>query len=97
MSICENKNIVHYSDGYLFKERFWIFMEYMDAGCLTDILEAGYYQVFTEQAAQYIIYETLLALRYLHSKHIIHRDIKSDNILLSSNGDIKLGDFGYAA
>lgn len=43
MSICDCPNIVNFQDGYLFKERFWIFMEYMDAGCLTDILEAGYY------------------------------------------------------
>lgn len=43
MSICDHENIVKYHDGYIFKDRFWIFIEYMDAGCLTDILEAGYY------------------------------------------------------
>lgn len=33
----------------------------------------------------------------MHLKNIVHRDIKSDNILISENGDLKLADFGYAA
>ena len=48
MSVCDHENIVKYIDGFYFKDRFWIFMEYMDGGCLTDILEAGYFSSFTE-------------------------------------------------
>mmetsp|Transcript_23418 Transcript_23418/g.23051 ORF Transcript_23418/g.23051 Transcript_23418/m.23051 type:complete len:98 (-) Transcript_23418:485-778(-) len=97
MSLCDNPNIIKYFDGYLFKDKFWIFIEYMDGGCLTNVIEDGFYHSFTENIIRYLIFETLKALEYLHQKHIIHRDIKSDNILLGMNGDVKLGDFGYAA
>jgi serine/threonine protein kinase len=62
MSVCKHENIVKYVDGYLFKDRFWIFMEYMDGGCLTDILEGGYHNSFTEEIIQYILLGTLKAL-----------------------------------
>jgi len=69
----------------------------MDAGCLTELLEAGIYKEFNESIIRFIIFESLKALNYLHNKHIVHRDIKSDNIMLTSRGEVKLGDFGYAA
>jgi serine/threonine protein kinase len=50
-----------------------------------------------EDVCQYVIKKSLEGLRAVHEKRIIHRDIKSDNILISKNGDIKLCDFGLSA
>lgn len=97
MTLCRHENIVRYIEGYLYKERFWLFLEFMDSGCLTSMLENKFYLNFTEGAIQYVMLESLKALYYLHVKNIIHRDIKSDNLLLKSDGSIKLADFGYAA
>lgn len=41
--------------------------------------------------------KVLNALKFVHSLNRVHRDIKSDNLLLTTNGDVKLADFGYAA
>jgi serine/threonine protein kinase len=40
MAICNHPNILRYYEGYFFKERFWIFLEYLDYGCLTELLDA---------------------------------------------------------
>ena len=70
-------------------------MELMDVGALTELLEEKKGNI-DERLCAYILRRSLEGLYYLHSKSIIHRDIKSDNILVNKNGDIKLCDFGYA-
>jgi len=62
-------------------------MEYVSGGTLTDILVNNF---MNEKQISVVSREVLQGLVFLHSKNIIHRDIKSDNILLSMDGDIKL-------
>lgn len=94
MSSMSNPNIVEFISAHRIGQTLWILMEYMDGGSLTNIA------TFCECQEPHIAYfarEILIALDYMHSQNKIHRDIKTDNILLSQLGRVKLADFGYAA
>eukprot|EP01061_Rhynchopus_euleeides_P006792 TRINITY_DN15818_c0_g3_i1.p2 TRINITY_DN15818_c0_g3~~TRINITY_DN15818_c0_g3_i1.p2 ORF type:complete len:217 (+),score=65.69 TRINITY_DN15818_c0_g3_i1:547-1197(+) len=78
------------------KKTLWIAMELMTGGKLTDVLDSKKGR-FPEEHVAYICKNVLEGLAYLHSMGRVHRDIKSDNILLGGKGTIKLGDFGFCA
>ena len=95
MKQCRHPNVVEYIDSYIVDKgkTLWLAMELMAGGCLTDILEQYEYVKLTEPQIALVCRETLRGLAYMHSMYRIHRDIKSDNILLSAQGAIKLGMF----
>jgi serine/threonine protein kinase len=97
MKTSHHPNIVDYNDSYIIGDQIWVVMEFMGGGCLTEVLEQFDYIQMTEVQIALVCHETLKALEYIHSLHRIHRDIKSDNILLGDDGSVKIADFGYAA
>ena len=53
-------------------------------------------QALTDQHAQYFVYQILRGLKYIHSANVLHRDLKPSNLLVNSNCDLSICDFGLA-
>ncbi|KAM5235304.1 serine/threonine-protein kinase PAK 6 isoform 2-T2 [Ctenodactylus gundi] len=87
-------NVVEMYKSYLVGEELWVLMEFLQGGALTDIIS----QVRPNEEQIATVCEAVLqALAYLHAQGVIHRDIKSDSILLTLDGRVKLSDFGFCA
>ncbi|XP_078086479.1 serine/threonine-protein kinase PAK 5 isoform X1 [Mustelus asterias] len=89
-----HENVVDMYNSYLVGDELWVVMEFLEGGALTDIVT---HTRMNEEQIATVCFSVLKALSYLHSQGVIHRDIKSDSILLTSDGRIKLSDFGFCA
>ncbi|MFS7992889.1 putative protein kinase STE-STE20-Pl family [Helianthus anomalus] len=93
---CSHPNVVRYLGSYQGEEYLWIVMEYCGGGSVADLMNVTD-EALEEPQIAYICKEALKGLSYLHSIFKVHRDIKGGNILLTEQGEVKLGDFGVAA
>jgi len=88
--------VVEFAGAYKKEDKLWVIMELMDGGGLQEILELHDVCPMNEFHMARVARDMFLALAHMHSLNCVHRDIKSDNILLNAAGEVKLADFGFA-
>ncbi|XP_047659041.1 mitogen-activated protein kinase kinase kinase kinase 4-like isoform X3 [Tachysurus fulvidraco] len=97
-----HRNIATYYGAFIKKsppghdDQLWLVMEFCGAGSITDLVK-NTKNGLKEDWIAYISREILRGLAHLHAHHVIHRDIKGQNVLLTENAEVKLVDFGVSA
>ncbi|XP_064337889.1 mitogen-activated protein kinase kinase kinase kinase 4 isoform X30 [Camelus dromedarius] len=98
-----HRNIATYYGAFIKKsppghdDQLWLVMEFCGAGSITDLVKNTKGNALKEDWIAYISREILRGLAHLHIHHVIHRDIKGQNVLLTENAEVKLVDFGVSA
>ncbi|XP_070619833.1 serine/threonine-protein kinase PAK 4 isoform X2 [Erythrolamprus reginae] len=90
----QHENVVEMYNSCLVGDELWVVMEFLEGGALTDIVT---HTRMNEEQIAAVCLSVLKALSVLHAQGVIHRDIKSDSILLTHDGRVKLSDFGFCA
>ncbi|XP_029314883.1 myosin-IIIb isoform X2 [Cottoperca gobio] len=103
-SLSNHPNVVKffgmfYKSDNLSGGQLWLVLELCNGGSVTELIKGLLMrgQRLQEPVIAYILYSALLGLQHLHNNRIIHRDVKGNNILLTSEGGVKLVDFGVSA
>jgi len=90
--------VVRYRESFIDSGWMCILMDYCDGGDLSAQIQQAKRsrRSIPEEKVMRWMTQALLALKYLHEKHVLHRDLKSGNFFLSKSGNLKMGDFGIA-
>uniref|UniRef100_A0A3Q1IBV4 polo kinase n=1 Tax=Anabas testudineus TaxID=64144 RepID=A0A3Q1IBV4_ANATE len=90
-----HKHVVKFSHHFEDHENIYIFLELCSRKSLAHIWKARH--TLTEPEVRYYLRQIISGLKYLHSRGILHRDLKLGNFFVNENMELRLGDFGLAA
>ncbi|KAM6548735.1 hypothetical protein CsatB_020411 [Cannabis sativa] len=97
MNLIDHPNLLRAHCSFTTGHHLWVVMPYMAGGSCLHIMKSSFPEGFEETVIATLLREVLKALVYLHAHGHIHRDVKAGNILIDSNGAVKLADFGVSA
>ncbi|XP_021382275.2 serine/threonine-protein kinase Nek3 [Lonchura striata] len=92
----KHPNIVAFKESFEADGHLYIVMEYCDDGDLMQKIKHQGRNLFPEDTILHWFVQMCLAVKHIHDKRVLHRDIKSKNVFLTQSGKVKLGDFGSA-
>ncbi|XP_045461178.1 serine/threonine-protein kinase 10 isoform X2 [Harmonia axyridis] len=93
---CIHPNIVQLHEAFLKEQQLWLLIEYCDGGAIDSIM-TELEKPLNEKQIAYVCQNMCEGLQFLHKSHIIHRDLKAGNVLLTMAGGVKIADFGVSA
>lgn len=93
MAHLRHPNIVQVIDRGSSRQRHYFIMEFVDGPCLRELLREG---AFAPQESLQIMLQLARTMAYAHKQGVVHRDLKPENILYTSDGVLKVADFGLA-
>ncbi|XP_018327866.1 serine/threonine-protein kinase 10 isoform X2 [Agrilus planipennis] len=96
LSECKHPNVVELIEAFQIEQQLWMLIEYCDGGAVDSIM-TELEKPLNEPQITYVCQNICKGLQFLHKSHIIHRDLKAGNVLLTMNGGVKLADFGVSA
>ena len=94
MAYLDCDQLLRCEEVYDYQDRLWVFLELMESD-LTKIVVAKNGD-FSLEFIKYTLYRVAQGVRRMHQHNILHRDLKSDNILCNSTGEIKVSDLGFS-
>eukprot|EP01088_Endostelium_zonatum_P016704 TRINITY_DN4621_c0_g1_i1.p1 TRINITY_DN4621_c0_g1~~TRINITY_DN4621_c0_g1_i1.p1 ORF type:complete len:351 (-),score=37.54 TRINITY_DN4621_c0_g1_i1:267-1319(-) len=94
----KHQNVVGFVESFQIdeKDKLYIALEYVDGGTLRDLLNKTPKGKLPFPQARSFLRDLMHGLNYIHAQGIVHRDIKPENLMLTSNGQLKISDFGVA-
>jgi len=96
MERMRHPNIVIFHDALDTPKQIYIIMDFVGGGSLHHFLKKRPHRRLDDQLAKRLIFQVCQGIKYLHDRHIVHRDVKLENLLLDENGTVKIIDFGFS-
>ena len=90
---CEQ--LIRCEEVYEYANQIWVILEYMEDESMTDLVLSRQGD-FAEDFVRWSLYQVALGLHAMHAQNVLHRDLKSDNVLVRTNGVVKIADMGFS-